>query len=86
MSSEKSKLTREEKDDDDADKSGKNMKTRQETRENADKRERETEQEKEMKTARNQGMIDVSSPGASSSHQTVAPATGGTTSGKRTLE
>ena len=88
-SSEKSKPPRKGKEDDDADEGGKKAKTKKEDQGKADKREREDEKEIEVKAARNQGMTDVSSTGASSSHQAAAPSVGVpgvTTSGERTLE
>ena len=62
------------------------MKTKQEDKGKADKREREADKKTEGKAARNQGMTDVSSPGASSSHQAAVPAPTGPSvaaSGKR---
>ena len=70
-------------------KGGKQVKTKQEDKGEADKREREADKEKEGTAARNQGMTDVSSPGASSSHQSAVPSPTGpsvATSGQRTLE
>ena len=61
----------------------------QEDKGKTDKREREADEETEGKAARNQGMTDVDSPGASSSHQAAVPAPTGpsvATSGERTLE
>ena len=63
---------------------GGRVKTKQEDKGKTDKRERDDEKETEGKAARNQGMTDVSSPGASSSHQAAAPGPTGpgvTTSG-----
>ena len=62
-----------------------------EDKEKADKSDSGDEKDEEVKAAINQGMTDVSSPGASSSHQAAAPSagvpgTGPSVSGKRTLE
>ena len=62
-----------EKDEGDADKGGKKMKTKQEVIVKAQKREREDEKGMEEKTARQQGMTDVSSLGAFSSGQAPDP-------------
>ena len=55
----------------DADKGGKEAKTKQEGAARSQKRERENEQEMHEKAARQQGMPDVSSPGASLSGTTA---------------
>ena len=62
-----------EKGDEDVDKSSKRTKMKQENIAKNQKREGEYEREMEEKTARQQGMTDVSSPGASSSGVPAPP-------------